>query len=417
LFCAGVTDALSTSINRKTLKLQERERCGDIEQYSISNKSNLLQNIHHFRRDERRMNNRASKAIVTIIITAMIVAAIPTIMAASPPAPAIWITPENLSFETTHTHVGDKFNVTIHIGTTGLTFTWQVKVLFNPAQVKVVRTAVTGATSSEFFAGGGTVIGVAAVVDNVTGFLSTGETLLSGGVGAIADSTLIWIEFQIVAAPAEGETLTSQISVEDPALTNTFILDPDLNTVSGPNVGSATYTFSPPSPVRDVAVTALSFSKDVPKFGENITITVNVLNNGTISETFDVQIAFDSTPIATLNVVSLGAGEAKILTYEWNTSDGAVGKHTITASATVVPFDIAPNNNSKTKPITIMSTSGPMTDIDGDGKVNMEDVAIVAHAFGTHEGDGRWDPLADVNGDGYVNIFDVALVAKDFWKQ
>lgn len=362
------------------------------------------------------MHNRATRAIVTIIITAMIVAAIPTILAASPLAPAIWITPENLSFETTHTHVGDKFNVTVMVSTTGLSYVWQAKVNFNASQINAVRADYTGVGKSLFFTGHNT-IPVTSTIDNATGYVVHGESLMGSDSVAAGTNSLFWIEFQIVAAPAEGETLTSQISVEDPALTNTFILDPDLNVVAGLSVGSATYTFSPPPPVRDVAVTGLSFSKDVPKFGDNITITVNVLNNGTISETFDVQIAFDSTPIVTLNVVSLGAGETKILTYEWNTSDGAVGKHNITASATLVPFDIDPVNNSKTKPITIMSTSGPNTDINGDGKVNMKDIAIVAHAFGTHEGDDRWDPLADVNGDGYTNIFDVALVAKDFWKQ
>ena len=400
----------------KPLKLQQRERRGDIEQYSISNKSDFLHGIPHFRRDERRMQNRVSRAIVAILITAMIVAAIPTIMAASPPAPAIWITPDNLSFETTHTHVGDKFNVTVMVDTNGLSYVWQAKVDFNASQINAVRAAYTGTGKSLFFTGHN-VIPVTPTIDNATGYVVHGESLMGSDSVAAGTNSLFWIEFQIVAAPAEGETLTSQISVEDPALTNTFILDPDLLNVSGPNVGSATYTFSPPPPVRDVAVTALSFSKDVPKFGDNITITVNVLNNGTISETFEIRIAFDSTPIATLNGVSLGAGEAKVLTYEWNTSDGAVGKHNITASATVVPFDIDPDNNSKIKPITIMSTSGPMTDINGDGKVNMKDIAIVAQAFGTHKEDGRWNPLADANGDGYVNLFDIALVAKDFWKQ
>ena len=360
--------------------------------------------------------NKSRKILATLlalIITTMTVA--PAFTAPAPLPPAIWLEPTSINLSTASHSVGYKFNLTLWISTASVSYTWQAKVNFNPAHLQVTGSDYTGSGKSLFFTGLST-IPVTAIIDNVGGYIVCGESLIGAIQRSAGSTSLQWIEFQVVAVPGVDVTWNEQITVEGPAGGNTFILDPDLSTVAGLSVGSATYTFSPPPPVRDVAVTALSFSKDVPKFGDNITITVNALNNGTISETFEIRIAFDSTPIVTLNVVSLGAGAAKILTYEWNTSDGAVGKHNITASATVVPFDIDPDNNSKTKPITIMSTSGPMTDINGDGKVNMKDIAIVAQAFGTHEGDGRWNPLADVKGDGYVNLFDIALVAKDFWK-
>jgi hypothetical protein len=83
----------------------------------------------------------------------------------------------------------------------------------------------------------------------------------------------------------------------------------------------------------------------------------------------------------------------------------------------VVAGDTNPANNVMSTPITILSTTGPSTDLNGDGKVDMKDVAIIAAAFGTKDGDARWNAIADVNMDGIVNLFDVALVAKDFWKQ
>jgi hypothetical protein len=162
----------------------------------------------------------------------------------------------------------------------------------------------------------------------------------------------------------------------------------------------------------------LSFSNDRPKQGlDNVTVTVVVLNNGTVTETFDVTIAFDSTTITTLNVVALAPASSKTLTFEWNTTDAAVGKHTITASATVVPFDTDPTNNSKSRQLTIMSPTGPTTDINGDGRVDMADIGLAAKAFGSHEGNARWNPAADVNGDGIVDMFDLGLVARDFWKK
>ena len=59
-------------------------------------------------------------------------------------------------------------------------------------------------------------------------------------------------------------------------------------------------------------------------------------------------------------------------------------------------------------------------DMDGNGKIDITDVATVAKAFGTRPGDLRWNPAADLTGpiplvpDGKVDITDVALVSKAF---
>lgn len=53
-------------------------------------------------------------------------------------------------------------------------------------------------------------------------------------------------------------------------------------------------------------------------------------------------------------------------------------------------------------------------DMDGNGRVDMKDIAIVGAAFDTVLGDPRWNPMADINRDGVVNMRDVALVAKHF---
>jgi len=65
---------------------------------------------------------------------------------------------------------------------------------------------------------------------------------------------------------------------------------------------------------------------------------------------------------------------------------------------------------------------GPTTsiyDINGDGKVDIKDIAIVAKAFGSEPGDPNWNPQADITGptgepDGKVDIRDIALVARHY---
>jgi beta-lactamase class A len=45
------------------------------------------------------------------------------------------------------------------------------------------------------------------------------------------------------------------------------------------------------------------------------------------------------------------------------------------------------------------------------------DLSIVARAFATVPGQPRWNETADLNKDGRVNINDVAIVARDYGKK
>jgi hypothetical protein len=53
-------------------------------------------------------------------------------------------------------------------------------------------------------------------------------------------------------------------------------------------------------------------------------------------------------------------------------------------------------------------------DVNGDGKVDTQDLAVVAEAFGSCLGKPKWDVKADVNGDGKVDIADLGVIAAHF---
>lgn len=65
----------------------------------------------------------------------------------------------------------------------------------------------------------------------------------------------------------------------------------------------------------------------------------------------------------------------------------------------------------------IILTVRYFADLNGDGTVNIMDIAIVAKAYGTKHGDEAWNPIADV-AEPYdeINILDIATVAKDYGK-
>jgi len=53
-------------------------------------------------------------------------------------------------------------------------------------------------------------------------------------------------------------------------------------------------------------------------------------------------------------------------------------------------------------------------DINGDGKVDIKDIAIVAAAFGSYPGHAKWNSSADLNYDEKIDIRDIAIAATNF---
>jgi hypothetical protein len=54
----------------------------------------------------------------------------------------------------------------------------------------------------------------------------------------------------------------------------------------------------------------------------------------------------------------------------------------------------------------------PGGDIDGDGRVDLRDVALVVRALGSVPGQPRWNPVADLNHNGRVDVLDLFLVLR-----
>jgi squalene-hopene/tetraprenyl-beta-curcumene cyclase len=55
-------------------------------------------------------------------------------------------------------------------------------------------------------------------------------------------------------------------------------------------------------------------------------------------------------------------------------------------------------------------------DVNGDGEVDMHDIALAAKTFGSYRGHPRWNQIVDINLDGKVNLRDIALIARKFGK-
>ena len=66
--------------------------------------------------------------------------------------------------------------------------------------------------------------------------------------------------------------------------------------------------------------------------------------------------------------------------------------------------------------IAVFPARAILGDVNGDGKVDLKDIGIVARAFGATPSDPRWAPAADLNGDGRIDVKDISIVASNFGK-
>lgn len=118
-------------------------------------------------------------------------------------------------------------------------------------------------------------------------------------------------------------------------------------------------------------------------------------------------------------------GYAPIANYTWNFNDSTplettpnnTTPHKFTQpgnySVQLTIMDLVGRTSSFSAIVGVKNATNPY-DLDGNGKVNMIDVAIAAHAFGSTPGSPNWDPRADIDGSGKVDMKDIAPVARAF---
>jgi hypothetical protein len=105
------------------------------------------------------------------------------------------------------------------------------------------------------------------------------------------------------------------------------------------------------------------------------------------------------------------------ITLVWNTQGFARGTYTLFANVTVVQGETDTADNSFTYGPVLVSYVG---DVNGDGKVRVDDVLAVASRFGTNYGGPPnsngfyYNANCDVNDDYKIRVDDVLAAATHF---
>jgi hypothetical protein len=126
--------------------------------------------------------------------------------------------------------------------------------------------------------------------------------------------------------------------------------------------------------------------------------------------------------IGTQAVINLPPGNFASLNFTWNTTGlGEYQNFTVSAYAWPVPNEVYVADNSLGDGNVTIVHAG---DINGDGKIDVKDVAKVCSLFGVKYADPRYEPNCDLTGptqglaDGKIDARDVALAASRYgWRK
>jgi parallel beta-helix repeat protein len=170
------------------------------------------------------------------------------------------------------------------------------------------------------------------------------------------------------------------------------------------------YPLVHPFGAHDIGIPNVITAKTVIGQGYTSSIDLKILNYGMYDENFIV-ITYANTFIITTQTITLTKRNSIIITFKWNTTGFAKGNYTISAYSEPVPGETDTTDNNYPDGWVVITVPG---DLDGDFKVQLADLVILAKAYDSRPGDTRWNPNADIDGNSVVGLSDLVILANHY---
>jgi len=237
-------------------------------------------------------------------------------------------------------------------------------------------------------------------IDNLKGFIFTNVTYYPPAVPLDVNSPtpLVTVKFRVKAIG--GTNLT---------LTDTHLVDS-----TGQPITHEDHNGYFQSLIVDIGVLAISASPSAIFKGKSTNVTVTVTNEGNSTQSFTLNIYFNTTLMVTMNITSLVANTNATVTVAVNTSTIIWGKYVLSAQVPPLPYETHTADNNLTDGIVNVKVPG---DLNGDGVVDILDAILLSIAYGSSPATPNWNPDADLNGDNVVNILDAILLGNYFGRR
>jgi hypothetical protein len=350
------------------------------------------------------MKTRILEGVLLAVILMSFMIVLTMAQAPSEPhnADAMWVEPSSDTFVNgmPNATVGQKFNVTVWLNMTEDIYGWQVKMRFNTTQLNVTRAGLTAGGASMYFSGHVTTTAPAAI-DNTLGTVLVFESCqgFTDFIPGPHGDSLFWAEFAIHAAPTMGNFASKlDISTEygTTSRANTWVIASDGLTQLAFSPYDGNYLIIGPSgpPPLLVSISPSSASVSV----NQTLLFTSTITGGTSS--YNYQWFLNGTAV-------LGATSGSWSFNQTSTANNYNVYLNVTDSLGVTV-------NSNIASVTVVMRL--LGDVNGDGKVDGNDIIAAARAFASIAGGPRWNPDADLNGDGRVDGRDLIIIARNFGK-
>lgn len=161
---------------------------------------------------------------------------------------------------------------------------------------------------------------------------------------------------------------------------------------------------------HDLAITNVTVLKTIVGKGHSTYVNVTIRNQGDYDETFSSALNVTTTIIGLLTNITLISQNSASVDFEWNTTGYAEGNYSLKAHVFPVDGEIDMENNTFAFWV-LVTIAG---DVDGNRKVNIFDIVMIAGSYGAVAGDPGYIPNCDIDGSSTIDIFDVVLAAGNY---
>lgn len=159
--------------------------------------------------------------------------------------------------------------------------------------------------------------------------------------------------------------------------------------------------------IPDVAVTNITTNSTKIYIGQIVALTVSVMNKWYETETFNLTIYANYTPIQTITISNLTSYSKASLTFYWKTFDLIQGNYTIHAQAEILLGETEISDNAYFDGVIEVLIFN--VDFNDDGFVTVLDLRIAATHFG-QVGDSPYD----LNFNNIVDLEDLQIIVANY---
>jgi hypothetical protein len=160
-----------------------------------------------------------------------------------------------------------------------------------------------------------------------------------------------------------------------------------------------------------VSAQSVSLTKTVVGQGYPAGIQVTVRNDGHYQESLNVTTYVNGT-LVNATQLTVPAESSATFTVHWNTAGQGFGNYTVTSF--VAPVDGEANTTDNFNQCSREVCVSLPGDVDADHDIDILDIVRLAGAYGTIEGQPKYECNCDINGDGHISILDVVIAAGSY---